>query len=101
MIKNTAVTNTRWRIIDGTKINPTNVTDTQLFMEDDLAENTNSVHNIDLLSNGFKIRTSQSDQNNSGSNIFYMAFAEQSICNIKRNTNHSKIGEKYVGISRR
>ena len=76
MIKNTSVTNTRWRIIDGTKINPTNVTDTQLFMEDDLAENTNSVHNIDLLSNGFRMRTSQSDQNNSGSNIFYMAFAE-------------------------
>ena len=83
MIKNTAVTNTRWRIIDGTKINPTNVTDTQLFMEDDLAENTNSVHNIDLLSNGFKIRTSQSDQNNSGSNIFYMAFAENPFVTSK------------------
>jgi len=75
MIKNIDVNGTRWRIIDA-KINPFNVTDTQLFAEDSLAENTNSVHNIDLLSNGFKIRTSQSDQNNSGSNILYMAFAE-------------------------
>ena len=75
MIKNIDVNGTRWRIIDS-KINPFNVTDTQLFAEDNLAENTSSVHDIDLLSNGFKIRTSQSDQNNSGSNILYMAFAE-------------------------
>ena len=52
MIKNADVASTRWRIIDA-KINPFNVTDTQLFAEDNLAENTNSVHNIDLLSNGF------------------------------------------------
>ena len=33
-------------------------------------------YGIDLVSNGFKVRSSHSTQNNSGSTYIYMAFAE-------------------------
>ena len=41
------------------------------------AENSASgVNSLDILSNGFKLRTSSTDRNNSGTVYNYMAFAE-------------------------
>jgi len=40
------------------------------------AESTNSVFTLDLLSNGFKLRSSDNEQNGNGDTYVYMAFAE-------------------------
>ena len=40
------------------------------------AEYTNASEDLDLLSNGFKIRNSDRGRNGSGDNYIYMAFAE-------------------------
>ena len=40
------------------------------------AESTNSVFTLDLLSNGFKLRSSDNEQNGNGDTYIYMAFAE-------------------------
>jgi hypothetical protein len=61
-----------WNIVDGTR-NPSNVVNARLFPNNSNAENTATV--VDFLSNGFKIRSSDSDFNYTVTNI-YMAFAE-------------------------
>jgi hypothetical protein len=61
-----------WNIVDGTR-NPSNVVNARLFPNSSIAENTATV--VDFLSNGFKIRSSDSDFNYTVTNI-YMAFAE-------------------------
>lgn len=43
------------------------------------AENENSAYDIDLLSNGFKIRNTNTQHNSSGYNYIFMAWADQSI----------------------
>jgi len=65
----------RWRIWDN-KINPFNVADTRLSAESSDAENTGTPNEIDIVSNGFKIRTSEGQFNGSGETNIYMAFAE-------------------------
>ena len=40
------------------------------------AEGTNRVEKVDILSNGFKLRSSDTEVNGSGSNYIFMAFAE-------------------------
>ena len=74
MVKATSRTG-RWRIWDN-KINPFNVADTRLSAESSDAENTGTPNEIDLVSNGFKIRTSESQFNGSGETNIYMCFAE-------------------------
>ena len=57
-----------------------NPLDRPLFANDTQAENDGD-NNVDLLSNGFKIRGSGSAQNGSGATYIYMAFAEQPFVN--------------------
>ena len=62
-----------WKIYD-TKRSPFNVTESSLNIDDTAAENTSTAIKIDILSNGFKIRTTSTEINTS--TCSYMAFAE-------------------------
>jgi hypothetical protein len=75
MIKNT-VNGHNWHIYDSTRStsNPALVT---MYANRDLAEENNtSVTPFDILSNGFKIRSTWNDSNQNSSSIIYLAFAE-------------------------
>ena len=65
----------RWRIWDN-KRSPSNVTNTRISAESNDAESSGSTEAVDFLSNGFKIRTSEGQFNQSSVKIVYMAFAE-------------------------
>lgn len=64
---------TNWVLYD-TKREPVNPNDVHLFANLTNAENTSTSFNVDLLSNGFKIRGNTSNINASGGNYIYMAF---------------------------
>ena len=72
MVKNASVSGT-WVIWDNkrTPINPMGIG----LRADTTAADTTG-YDIDFLSNGFKIRDSESSVNGSGNTIIYMAFAE-------------------------
>jgi len=79
MIKNTS-TPTNWEMFD-VKRNPSNVRNLKLGANLAVAENgsdlgTTTQNNIDILSNGFKCRTGNTDTNVNGHKFIYMAFAE-------------------------
>lgn len=79
MIKNTS-TPTNWEMFD-VKRNPSNVRNLKLGANLSVAENgsdlgTTTQNNIDILSNGFKCRTGNTDTNVNGHTFVYMAFAE-------------------------
>jgi len=63
-----------WVIQDSKRVgfNPNN---NRLFPNDSAAENTSSFR-IDMLSNGFKLRSSDGDANENGNNFLYLAIAE-------------------------
>jgi len=63
-----------WPIDDSAR-SPFNPDKARLWADLNNTENTGSV-TLDLLSNGFKIRTSNGEQNTSGSTHIYIAFAE-------------------------
>ena len=67
-------TSANWVIYDSTR-SPYNEIDDQLIVNSTTAETTGS-EELDFLSNGFKIRTTDADVNTSGSTYVYMAFAE-------------------------
>ena len=71
-----------WAIRD-TKRSPHNVSNTTLVAETSEVESTHSVWNVDILSNGFKIRTTSSGTNNSGDTYVYFAFAENPFKNSR------------------
>ena len=76
MIKETDNSSTNWMIYDNKReiYNPQII---RLFPNETLGDTSNSgVYDIDLLSNGFKIRTTNNNFNRSGANHIYMAFAE-------------------------
>jgi len=62
-----------WGIFDSVR-NPANVVDKGLLANTNAAEDTSDF--IDILSNGFKQRSSSSNRNENGSTYVYMAFAE-------------------------
>jgi hypothetical protein len=64
-----------WDILD-TERDPINVSDAVLAADKTTAETTYSTIKIDILSNGYKIRGTQTNLNASGSTYIYMAFAE-------------------------
>ena len=67
--------NKQWLIKDNAR-NPSNEVDFNLYPNSDSAEtNTNIRHEVDFLSNGFKIRD-QYDLNQAGGTFIYMAWAE-------------------------
>ena len=73
LIKQTTDGSTPWFIFD-TKRNPGNKADLKLNPNDTAAES--AANEIDILSNGFKLRTNGSYNNGSGKKMIYMAFAE-------------------------
>jgi hypothetical protein len=65
-----------WEILDYQR-NPTNLADQFLSASANSAEsNYLDIFSIDILSNGFKFRTTRYESNQSGSTYIYMAFAE-------------------------
>ena len=78
MIKNTNDAST-WMIMDNKRsgYNPTN---NRLYANTTGAEES-AVDRFDILSNGFKVRTADSDTNRSGDPFIYMAFAEAPFVN--------------------
>jgi len=79
LVKNTALAE-NWHLVDD-KINPFNPMATNLFPNTSGAEGTSTNHTIDMLSNGFKMRDSDSTFNTSGVNFIYAAFAEAPFVN--------------------
>ena len=78
MIKRTDST-TNWYMFDN-KRGGCNAADYWLYANTNNSENA-SGGNIDFLSNGFKIKNSEGDINNSGSTLIYIAFAEAPFVN--------------------
>jgi len=69
----------RWSIIDN-KRDPSNVASHGLAANASSAENTGSNYwDVDLLSNGFKFRTTEHETNGNGETFIYMAFAEEPL----------------------
>jgi hypothetical protein len=65
-----------WGIVDN-KRNPYNVADNMLRPSSSVAESDSSTYQIDILSNGFKPRTSWEGWNGTGSEGYlYLAFAQ-------------------------
>ena len=64
-----------WYIYDNIR-SPQNPNDNTLFANGSDAESADSAYDIDLLSNGFKLRNAEGPVNNAAEYI-YMAFAEQ------------------------
>jgi hypothetical protein len=79
MIKRTDVVDA-WAIKD-TARNTYNVDNSVLKTNEATAESTSTFWQIDILSNGFKLRNLGSTFNNSGGNYIYMAFAENPFKN--------------------
>jgi hypothetical protein len=76
MIKNSSASSTNWFLYD-TQRSAFNVTDDLLLANASASEYSNdSNYAIDILSNGFKIRNTDSQFNGSGNTLIYMAFAE-------------------------
>ena len=68
---------TVWIIFDGVR-ETSNFLDAQLRPNENSAENVaGASYSMDFLSNGFKLRSSDSNFNGNGNTIVYMAFAEQ------------------------
>ena len=65
-----------WHMFD-TKRSPNNTTATVIDPNRSAAETTDTNTQIDILSNGFKLRSSHGTSNASGSDYLYMAWAEQ------------------------
>ena len=82
MLKPTAISE-QWIMHDGTR-DPYNFTKRYTFANETESEASGGTHGIDLLSNGFKIRTSNNNWNTTnGSGIIYMAFAENPFVTSK------------------
>jgi hypothetical protein len=64
-----------WHITDSSR-NTYNAANSLLFPNLSNAEATNNVYAIDIVSNGFKIRSSEPYMNGSGNTFIYAAFAE-------------------------
>ena len=69
-----------WNIQDN-KRSTYNVTASNLLAESNAAEYTGTGNRIDILSNGFKCRKNDTDNNGDGDTIIYMAFAEAPFVN--------------------
>lgn len=75
MVKSANDTGSYWAIMDSAR-NTFNATNSNLFADRTLAENSN-LPAVDFLSNGFKLRTAPPDNGNyTSSNMIFMAFAE-------------------------
>jgi hypothetical protein len=76
--KNTSLAGTDWTIVDSSR-NTYNVANSGLQPNGSYAEASNSNYQIDFLSNGFKVRTTNPEANRSGDTIIYACFAENPL----------------------
>jgi|6_EtaG_2_1085325.scaffolds.fasta_scaffold08857_3 hypothetical protein len=72
---------TDWWVINDTKRNTYNATDLGIYPNATNAETSDEAWTKDILSNGFKHRTTNSGSNGSGNTYIYMAFAEAPFVN--------------------
>jgi len=83
MTKCSSASSTNWSMMDNKRFGY-NVTLPYVYANSSGAELTDqNVNNIDILSNGFKCRESDSNRNGSGNTYIYMAFAEAPFVNSK------------------
>ena len=81
MIKQSSASGENWTMYDSLR-NPYNSTNSVLFADTSSAEFTSTSYvPIDLVSNGFKIRTDGAGRNSNGATYIYMAFAENPFKN--------------------
>lgn len=80
--KNSSNASENWFIFDN-KRDTFNTAYRQLFPNTSGLEATNTAQNIDILSNGFKMRSVEARFNESGSTMIYMAFAENPFVSSK------------------
>ena len=82
MVKNKSATG-HWQILDNKRKTANLAAGTyQLRANSNVAESSAGTFEIDLLSNGFKVRTTESSNwNTSGQTFIYMAFAEAPFVN--------------------
>ena len=78
-----------WFMYDN-KRSPFNVVDDYLIADGSGAEVSTSAVNLDLLSNGFKIRNTDNGHNNSSGTYLYIAFAESPFVNSKGVPNNAR-----------
>jgi len=79
LVKRTDTAGYEWSIWDN-KRDPFNLADTTLRPNSSASESTiGSFYQIDMLSQGYKFRTSNGDVNDSGGTYIYMAFAEEPL----------------------
>ena len=78
LIKNSSNAGLMWNIRDNKRdtFNPNN---TVLYPNSNEAENAHGANDVDWLSNGFKMRTTNGHTNDSGNTYIYMAFAEEPL----------------------
>ena len=67
-----------WRLMD-TERDPYNPADSQLYPNNNDFERSGTAHEVDYLSNGFKVVTSHPAMNDSGQTYIYAAFAEHPL----------------------
>lgn len=75
MFKATNLTNTDWMMFD-TARSSSNVTNLRLDANSSGQETTSSLQDFDILSNGFKVRGTNNNFNNTGTTYVFAAFAE-------------------------
>ena len=78
IFKNRATAGTDWDIFD-TSRDAHNVAFKELQVSSNSVESSSTVLSLDILSNGFKLRTSNANANESGIPFIYMAFAEEPL----------------------
>ena len=69
-----------WTIFDSSR-NPYNAADLLLYPQYSNAENQDTGQAIDLISNGFKVRNSNANENTNGATYIYIAYAENPFKN--------------------
>ena len=74
MLKNTAASQ-HYTMYD-TKRSTSNLVDNAVYGDETEAESSAAEHNIDILSNGFKIRNNAAQNNTNNNTYIFMAFAE-------------------------
>jgi hypothetical protein len=83
LIKQSSAAGEFWTLSDNKRVADYNVTDARLFPNSANAESSNGSGNIDFLSNGFKIRNSDSPMNASSATYIYMCFASNPFVSSK------------------
>ena len=89
MFKGSSFSGENWDMYDN-KRETFNVMDTTLKADSSGAESSNSLFNVDFLSNGIKLRNGHTGTNQSGSTYIYMAFAESPFVNSKGVPNNAR-----------